>query len=94
MSYVARRILIELEEEAPKNLSEQEFIAIERPLILLGEPGAGKTNTVKALAEIVGGTVVHAEAVASGKTPNRGLYNNEPVPFSFRVYAVLYRGQV
>ena len=51
MSYVPRRIQTIKKDGKTDTISDQEFSALEAPLVLLGEPGAGKTETAHAISE-------------------------------------------
>ena len=65
MTYVPRRILQTSSNGKTLEVSESEFISGEGPRILLGEPGAGKSETAAEIAKLSGGRVVHAELIAS-----------------------------
>ena len=66
MTYVPRRILVTNEDKSTSELSEVEFANIQGPRILVGEPGAGKSDTAAEIQRQVNGIWVHAEVLASG----------------------------
>ena len=66
MSYVPRRIQTIKKDGKTETISDQEFSALEAPLVLLGEPSAGKTETAHAISEARHGTYVTAFALVSG----------------------------
>jgi hypothetical protein len=78
MSYVPRRIQTIKKDGKTETISDQEFSALEAPLVLLGEPGAGKTETAHAISEARHGTYVTAFALVSG-APAPLLPHSNPV---------------
>ncbi|WP_105401393.1 NACHT domain-containing NTPase [Neorhizobium sp. T7_12] len=78
MSYVPRRIQIARPNGETEILSEDEFASLDAPLILLGEPGAGKTKTAKALAAMPGKAYFTADLLATG-SPASNLPEYNPV---------------
>ena len=73
MIYVPRRILIRKKDESTEELGEVGFANIRSPRVLVGEPGAGKSDTAAEIQRLVNGISVHAELLASGaKVPGLG----------------------
>jgi len=66
MSYVPRRIQTIKKDGKTETISDQEFSALEAPLVLLGEPGAGKTETAHAISE-----ARHSPALTSQQSRHR-----------------------
>ncbi len=66
MAYVNRRIAYEAANGRVEELSEQAFCDIAGPLVLIGEPGAGKSDTAQAIAEIKDGQHVSAARFVQG----------------------------
>lgn len=66
MNYVPRRILITNPDGKQQEVTEAEFASISGPRILLGEPGAGKSDTAHEIMRLSQGLEVHAELLASG----------------------------
>lgn len=66
MNYVPRRILITKPDGKQEEVAEPEFASIAGPRILLGEPGAGKSDTAHEIMRLDQGVEVHAELLASG----------------------------
>lgn len=66
MPYVSRRIACELSEGKSEELSDSAFADLNGPLVLIGEPGAGKTDTAKAIADMKGGVYVQAARFVLG----------------------------
>ncbi len=65
MTYVLRRILFAQEDGTAVELTEAEFVNIRGPRILLGEPGAGKSDTATEIQRLSAGHSIHAELLAS-----------------------------
>lgn len=65
MAYVPRRILITQENGTAIEHTEAEFASIRTPRILLGEPGAGKSDTATEIQRLSAGHSIHAELLAS-----------------------------
>jgi hypothetical protein len=78
MSYVPRRIQIVNKDGKTETISDQEFSRLDAPLVLLGEPGAGKTETAHAISAVRQGTYVTAFSVISG-APSPLFSQNNPV---------------
>jgi len=71
MNYVPRRILLSNADGSQQELREAEFASIQGPRILLGEPGAGKSDTASEIMRLANGFEIHAELLASdAPTPN------------------------
>lgn len=66
MGYVSRRIQFNTENGVSHTVSDSEFAALDAPLVLLGEPGAGKTETAGAIADLRSGVRISAHAFALG----------------------------
>lgn len=74
-NYVARRILVTSSDGSTSARTEAEFLENEQPLVLLGEPGAGKSETAQALATLGGGPLIYAEQlVGEGPIPDLGSF--------------------
>ena len=65
MIYVRRRILQTKEDGSVVELTEADFAGIPGPRILLGEPGAGKSDTATEIQRLAAGYPIHAELLAS-----------------------------
>ncbi len=78
MNYVPRRIQITAQNNKTKTVSDIEFAEINAPLVLLGEPGAGKTQTAKAICTARKGTYFTAYRLASGVRVHE-LVDSNPV---------------
>jgi hypothetical protein len=78
MNYVARRIQITKSNGETETISDEEFSHLTAPLVLLGEPGAGKTETAQALAKQPGRAYFSADLLATG-APAMGLSGCIPV---------------
>lgn len=48
MLYISRRIAVSVGNEE-KEFSESDFLTLQGPLVILGEPGAGKSEFIKQL---------------------------------------------
>lgn len=71
MTYIQRRIEIAKKDRNTDVVSDQEFSRLDAPLVLLGEPGAGKTETAKAISEMRSGSYLEAyRAASSVSIPN------------------------
>lgn len=66
MSYIPRRIQITIQSGETETISDSEFAQIDAPLVLLGEPGAGKSETAQNICTIRAGTFIRADRLASG----------------------------
>lgn len=60
MTYVHRRLEIIGEDGKPVEYSDTEFFALNAPLVVLGEPGAGKSKLVREFAEKSGSQLYRA----------------------------------
>ena len=70
MRYVSRRIEVTKRDGNTEIISDSDFSNLDAPLVLLGEPGAGKTETARAISLARHGSYVTAYSVASGtQTP-------------------------
>ena len=65
MKYVTRRIQIKKPDGNLDELSDIKFSKLDAPLILLGEPGAGKTEITKAICKASGSNFILADRLAS-----------------------------
>jgi hypothetical protein len=78
MTYVPRRIQIIRRDGKTETISDQEFSSLEAPLVLLGEPGAGKTKTARVISAARDGAYVTAFDLACGE-PASLLPDSKPV---------------
>ncbi|MBO6674112.1 MAG: hypothetical protein JJ908_05850 [Rhizobiales bacterium] len=65
MSYVSRRIRVSDDADNWREISDIEFAALDGPLILVGEPGSGKSDTASAICTLRQGVLLEAYRVAS-----------------------------
>ncbi|MBO6855691.1 hypothetical protein [Roseibium sp.] len=78
MTHVARRIEITRPDGNKEILPEEDFAALGAPLVLLGEPGAGKSDTADFFSERHGHSKFSADVLAT-EAPALGLEANIPV---------------
>lgn len=65
VSYVSRRIRVSDDADNWREISDIEFAALDGPLILVGEPGSGKSDTASAICTLRQGVLLEAYRVAS-----------------------------
>lgn len=63
MTYISRRLLVTNEQGNDIEYSDIEFFALDAPLIVLGEPGAGKSELVRQYAEKSGSRIYNASSI-------------------------------
>ena len=63
MTYISRRLLVTNEQGNEVEYSDIDFFALDAPLIVLGEPGAGKNKLVKQSSEKSGSQIYHASSI-------------------------------
>jgi len=64
---------------APKTISEEEFLALRGPKVLLGEPGMGKTELITQASKSLGVDVVSAIRFMHSKRPALFLVDGRPL---------------
>ena len=64
-AYISRRLSVTDKNKNKVEYSDTEFFAINAPLIVLGEPGAGKSKLVKQFAKASASKVINASTVES-----------------------------
>lgn len=65
MKYIPRRYLLKNDDDQELELSESQLYKIESPLVILGEPGSGKSAVAKQLEKIGLGKYVSATSIES-----------------------------
>lgn len=63
MTYISRRLLVTNEQGNDIEYSDIEFFVLDAPLIVLGEPGAGKSELVRQYAEKSGSRIYNASSI-------------------------------
>lgn len=66
MKYIPRRILLIKDKGEEVEYSDAEFFGIEASLVVLGEPGAGKSELLRFASEQLGAQIYNASAVDAG----------------------------
>ena len=67
MKYLPRRLSVSTH-EGTKEISQEDFLMLDGPLVVLGEPGAGKSEFVKQVKELAGSQFYTASALAAVPT--------------------------
>ena len=73
MKYISRRISLIDDKEKEVECSDVEFLGIDAPLIVLGEPGAGKSELLRFASEQLDAKIYNASTVDAGL-----MFNDRP----------------
>lgn len=76
MSYISRRIQFDNPEGNPEEVSDAQFANFSAPLVLLGEPGAGKSETARNMCETHSGSFQLADVLISDAPVSRNGENS------------------
>jgi len=74
--YINRKLVVDKGEASERTVSEEDLKDLQGPLIILGDPGLGKTKLTESLKNLMGGSLIGAGTFCRSSDPSRFLGAN------------------